>query len=155
MRAPSLAAIVVVLIGASLLALVAIGGRDRSGPAPAVSAVAPAASVAGGGVTLTSVAVDLPADEAMFPAGPNVDLVNQRCLACHSASMVLTQPPLKAEQWRAIVEKMRDTYGAPVAAGEVAPIVGYLAGRREDAASVDVRHSSPATGAGPAERAER
>ncbi len=43
--------------------------------------------------------------------------------------MVLTQPRLKAEQWTAIVEKMRDTYHAPIAAGEVAPIVTYLAAR--------------------------
>ena len=42
--------------------------------------------------------------------------------------MVLTQPPLKPEQWTAIVEKMRDVYHAPVAENEVAPIAAYLSG---------------------------
>ncbi|SEJ66509.1 sulfite dehydrogenase (cytochrome) subunit SorB [Sphingomonas sp. OV641] len=130
MRAPGFAVIALVLIGATLAVLVAVSGRERAAaPAVAVSAVPEAASVAGGGVTLTSTAVELPDDAAVFPDGPNVALVNQRCVACHSASMVLTQPKMKREQWQAIVEKMRDTYHAPVAEGEVAPIVGYLAGR--------------------------
>lgn len=129
MRAPGFAVIALVLIGATLAVLVAVSGRERGAAPVAVSALPEAASVAGGGVTLTSTAVELPDDDAVFPDGPNVALVNQRCLACHSASMVLTQPKLKPEQWQAIVEKMRDTYGAPVAEGEVAPIVGYLAGR--------------------------
>lgn len=127
MRAPSFAVIALVLIGATLAVLVAVSGRERV--ASPVAAAPDAASVAGGGFALTSTAVELPADEAVFPAGPNVDLVNQRCLACHSASMVLTQPKLKPEQWHAIVEKMRDAYHAPVAEHEVAPIVTYLAGR--------------------------
>ncbi|WP_156455346.1 cytochrome c [Sphingomonas sp. CCH5-D11] len=130
MRAPGFAVIALVLIGATLAVLVAVSGRERAAaPAVAVSAVPEAASVAGGGVTLTSTSVELPDDAAVFPDGPNVALVNQRCVACHSASMVLTQPKMKREQWQAIVEKMRDTYHAPMAEGEVAPIVGYLAGR--------------------------
>ena len=136
MRAPSFAVIAAVLIGISLVVLVAVGGRERATPVAAAPAAAAATSVSGGGITLSSVSADLPADEAVFPAGPNVDLVNQRCLSCHSASMVLTQPPLKAEQWQAIVEKMRDTYHAPVAPGEVAPIVAYLA--RRDGSAGDV-----------------
>lgn len=43
--------------------------------------------------------------------------------------MVLTQPKLTPAQWTAIVEKMRDTYHAPLAPSDVAPIVAYLAGR--------------------------
>ena len=130
MRAPGFAVIALVLIGATLAVLVAVSGRERAAtPVAAVSAVPGAASVASGGVTLTSTAVELPDDAAVFPDGPNVALVNQRCLSCHSASMVLTQPKMKREQWQAIVEKMRDTYHAPLAEGQVAPIVGYLAGR--------------------------
>lgn len=131
MRAPSLAVIVVGLIVGSMLVLLAISSTQRERPAPPTTttgAVA-ASSVSANGFTLTSTSVEAPADEAAYPPGPNVDLVNQRCLACHSASMGLVQPVLKPEQWKAIVEKMRDTYHAPIADNEVAPIVDYFAMR--------------------------
>ncbi|ONF95370.1 hypothetical protein [Sphingomonas jeddahensis] len=131
MRAPSFGVIALVLIGATLAVLVAVSGRERAAvPVAAVSAAPDATSVAGGGITLTSTAMELPDDAAVFPEGPNVDLVNQRCLACHSTTMVLSQPKMTAQQWQAAVEKMRDAYHAPVAEGEVAPIVAYLAGRQ-------------------------
>ncbi len=131
MRAPGFAVIALVLIGATLAVLVAVSGRERAAaPAATMPAVPAASSVAAGGVTLTSTSVELPDDEAVFAAGPNVDLVNQRCLSCHSASMVLTQPKMTAQQWQATVEKMRDAYHAPVAEGEVAPIVAYLTQRQ-------------------------
>lgn len=128
MRAPSLALIVVALIGGSLLVLLAISTRPRPAPTAPPAAVTTSA-VTANGFTLTSSSMELPADEAMYPPGPNVDLVNQRCLACHSPSMALVQPALKPEQWKAIVEKMRDVYHAPLEPGEVAPIVDYFAGR--------------------------
>ncbi len=126
MRAPSLAAIVVVLIAGSLFVLIAIGAGSGGAPKPVTSAVPPASSVSANGFALTSTAVDLPDDAATYPGGPHVDLVNQRCLSCHSASMVLTQPRLAAAQWQATVEKMRDVYKAPIAPGEVPLIVDYL-----------------------------
>lgn len=126
MRAPSLAAIVVVLIAGGLFVLVAIGAGSGGAPKPVTSAVPPAPSVSANGFALTSTAIDLPDDAATYPAGPHVDVVNQRCLSCHSASMALTQPRLTAAQWQATVEKMRDTYKAPVAPGEVPLIVEYL-----------------------------
>ena len=126
MRAPSTGAIVGVLLLATLLVAVLLGTRHRPAEPARASAIAPASSVASNGFTLTSTSVEPVTDDATFPAGPHADLVNQRCLACHSASMVLTQPPLKREQWQAIVEKMRDTYHAPLAPGEVPLIVDYL-----------------------------
>jgi hypothetical protein len=39
---------------------------------------------------------------------------------------VLDQPPLPRKTWEAEVEKMRKTYGAPVADEDVAAIVDYL-----------------------------
>ena len=130
-RAPSLAAIVVVLIGASLLVLIAISSRGHHAPPPPAPAVAENAGISAGGVTLTSTSVELPDDAATFPDGPNVDLVNQRCLSCHSASMVLTQPRLKPEQWTAIIEKMRDAYRAPIGDGEIPAITDYLVARQQ------------------------
>ncbi len=126
MRAPSIGMIVGVLLFATLLVAVLLGTRHGPAKPASAGAIARASSVSADGFTLTSTSIEPVADDAAFPAGPHADLVNQRCLACHSASMVLTQPPLKREQWQAIVEKMRDTYHAPLAPGEVPLIVDYL-----------------------------
>jgi hypothetical protein len=53
--------------------------------------------------------------------------VNNNCLVCHSAGMVLTQPRLPRAVWQAEVDKMRSTYKAPIAAEDVPAIVEYLA----------------------------
>lgn len=135
MRAPSLAAIVVVLIAGSLFVLVAIGGRSRPAPAPASSRAPPAPAISANGFALTSTAVELPDDAATYPPGPHADLVNQRCLSCHSASMGLAQPRLTAAQWQATVEKMRDTYKAPIAPGDVPAIVTYFTALQSTAAT--------------------
>lgn len=58
--------------------------------------------------------IELPADDALFPEGTGSALLNENCLACHSASMVLTQPKLTAEQWQATLDKMRSVYKAPL-----------------------------------------
>ena len=77
---------------------------------------------------LKSVNVDLPFGERMFPDAPGSDVVNNNCLACHSAGMVLTQPALSKEQWHAEVEKMRTAYKAPIDPKDVNAIVDYLVG---------------------------
>jgi hypothetical protein len=41
--------------------------------------------------------------------------------------MVLTQPRLSRSQWQAEVDKMRNTYKAPISATDVPAIVDYLA----------------------------
>lgn len=144
MRAFGLAAIVVALFIGSLLVLVTIRPSPADHPAAGTTAASGPATMAATDFTLTSTSVELPADDALFPPGPNVDLVNQRCLACHSASMALFQPALKPEQWRAIVEKMRDTYHAPIAPGDVQPIVNYFAARTVSSATV-ADAAAPAT----------
>jgi len=72
-------------------------------------------------------AVELPADATAFPDGPNVKVVTQNCLACHSADMVLDQPLLPRATWAAEVTKMRNVYKAPVSDADAALIVDYLA----------------------------
>src|SRR5579863_5150315 len=74
-----------------------------------------------------SISVDLPPDTAAFPDGPNVKVVNQNCLACHSADMVLDQPLLPRATWTAEVTKMRNAYKAPINDADAALIVDYLA----------------------------
>ena len=76
---------------------------------------------------LKSVKIDLPDSDKMFPAGPGSDAINNNCLACHSADMVLNQPALSKQAWAAEVNKMINNYKAPVTAEDVGPIVDYLA----------------------------
>jgi mono/diheme cytochrome c family protein len=78
-------------------------------------------------LSLKSISVDLPPGDDMFPNGPNVDAMNNNCLACHSADMVLNQPALPRRQWQAEVEKMRTTYKAPIDPKDVDAVLDYLA----------------------------
>jgi hypothetical protein len=77
---------------------------------------------------LKSVKIDLPDSDRMFPDGPGSDAINNNCLACHSAGMVLNQPALSKQAWAAEVNKMINNYKAPVAPEDVGPIVEYLTG---------------------------
>lgn len=113
----------------------------RRSSAPLAAAAAPALSpsqITVGGFTLTSDSVTLPDAHAQFPAGSNADVMNANCTACHSASMVLTQPRLSADQWKATVEKMRESYKAPISESDVPAIVDYLT-----AMSAKLRPGSP------------
>ena len=76
-------------------------------------------------IAIRSTTVDLPAGDAQFP-GPGADAINNNCLACHSADMVLNQPALPRATWDAEVHKMINTYKAPVDAKDVGAIVDYL-----------------------------
>lgn len=78
---------------------------------------------------LTSASITLPdgADEE-YPAGPGADEMNNNCRACHSPSMVLTQPPLTHDEWAKEVDKMRTTFKAPVPDADVPKIIAYLDG---------------------------
>jgi mono/diheme cytochrome c family protein len=120
----------VVVAGLTLLAIGPPGGRGPAPPAiveAASSQPGPAVTVvASAGITLHSVSVDLPASDRTFP-GAGADAINNNCLACHSAGMVLNQPDLPRTLWQAEVEKMRGSYKAPVAEADVPAIVDYLA----------------------------
>jgi hypothetical protein len=76
---------------------------------------------------ITSTTVELPAGDALFPGGPEADAINNNCLACHSADMVLNQPALPRSTWESEVHKMIKVYGAPVEDSDVPAIVDYLA----------------------------
>jgi cytochrome c553 len=77
-------------------------------------------------LTLKSVSIDLPDRGTMF-SGPGSDVVNNNCLACHSAGMVLNQPALPAAAWQAEAEKMIHVFKAPVDEKDIPAIVAYLA----------------------------
>ena len=89
-------------------------------------AFAPVCARAESQLSLKSVSVDLPPGVDMFPNGPGADAINNNCLACHSADMVLNQPALPMTQWHAEVDKMRTAYKAPIDPKDVDAILDYL-----------------------------
>jgi cytochrome c5 len=90
------------------------------------AAAAEPTSVTSGGMTLHSISAHFSDPRRFFPGGGRADVVNNNCLLCHSAGMVLTQPKLSSAEWQAEVDKMRNTYKAPIAASDVPAIVDYL-----------------------------
>jgi hypothetical protein len=47
-------------------------------------------------------------------------------LICHSAGMVLRQPPLTQDAWTVEVNKMRNAFGAPLPADQAEALAKYL-----------------------------
>jgi mono/diheme cytochrome c family protein len=81
-------------------------------------------------VLASPISYALPEETAAFKPGPNLDVVKNNCSACHSADYVNTQPRGAKDKrafWQAEVTKMIKVYGAPIAEGDVAGIVDYLA----------------------------
>jgi cytochrome c5 len=104
------------LAGGFLLGIVAIAALSIAVRTPAIA--------------LPAVSFELPVDAAVYPAlgagAPSAAAVNANCLACHSASMVMTQPKLSSDEWAAEVAKMRKVYKAPIAEADDAAIVAWL-----------------------------
>lgn len=73
-----------------------------------------------------TVRVELPAGDESFPSGRGSEIATSQCLVCHSAGMVLTQPPLKKDEWRAEIMKMRTVYGATIPEDQVDGLSEYL-----------------------------
>jgi mono/diheme cytochrome c family protein len=72
---------------------------------------------------------DLPPETAAFKPGPNLEVVQGNCGACHSADYIATQPigpKFKKDFWTAEVTKMIKVYGAPIDEKEAPQIIDYL-----------------------------
>jgi len=70
---------------------------------------------------------ELPAETATLRPGPNVDVAQNYCSACHSVDYISTQPPGRGETfWKAEVDKMIHSYGAPIDDVDARAIVEYL-----------------------------
>ncbi len=74
-----------------------------------------------------SVKVELPTGDRAFPGGDKADAINNDCVACHSAGMVLNQPSLSKAAWTSEVHKMISVYKAPVSAADADAVIAYLA----------------------------
>jgi sulfite dehydrogenase (cytochrome) subunit B len=77
-----------------------------------------------------SISYKLPNETATFKPGPDLEIVQNNCTACHSVDYVQTQPrgpKFKEDFWRAEVTKMIKVYGSPIDEAGVSTIVDYLA----------------------------
>jgi mono/diheme cytochrome c family protein len=72
------------------------------------------------------VSVELPVSQISFPPGDGSVIANAYCLICHSAGMVLRQPPLTQDEWTDEINKMRNAFGAPIPADQVQTLAQYL-----------------------------
>jgi mono/diheme cytochrome c family protein len=76
------------------------------------------------------VSYTLPDETAALKPGPNLEVVQNNCTACHSVDYIQTQPrgpKFKKDFWQAEVTKMIKVYGAPIDDADVGKIVDYLA----------------------------
>jgi mono/diheme cytochrome c family protein len=75
------------------------------------------------------VSYTLPDETAAFRPGPNLEVVQNNCTACHSVDYINFQPrgpKFKKDFWQAEVTKMIKVYGAPIDDADAAKIVDYL-----------------------------
>jgi hypothetical protein len=92
---------------------------------PALLLITLATSLAWPHATESKVSVELPTNETPFPPGRGAEITPQ-CLICHSADMVLHQPPLTPGEWVGEINKMRNAFGAPLPANQVEELARYL-----------------------------
>lgn len=77
-------------------------------------------------IEFADASITLPEDDSSFPSRPGSEAMTRNCVACHSPSMILTQPRLKPEQWAGIIKKMKDVYKAPINPDDEPAIQAYL-----------------------------
>ena len=68
----------------------------------------------------------MPAVAVELPPGPGRDTITGACAFCHSNRYITLQPRFTRQQWTAEVDKMRKTFGAPLADPQAAEAVNYL-----------------------------
>ena len=81
-------------------------------------------------IAAAPVSIDLPVSARLYPelgrGAPSADAINNNCLSCHSAEMVMTQPRLTNAEWTAEVVKMRNVFKAPIDPADDAAIIAWL-----------------------------
>jgi mono/diheme cytochrome c family protein len=88
------------------------------------------AGLALGSAEAAPISYTLPDETAAFKPGPNLEVAQNNCTACHSADYIQAQPrgpKFKKDFWQAEVTKMIKVYGAPIDEADVGKIVEYLA----------------------------
>src|SRR5260370_32407972 len=85
--------------------------------------------------------LNFPASAVAFPAAKGADIATANCLICHSAGMVLRQPPLTLAEWHTEISKMKASFGAPIRSDQIDELAHYLAmsnGRARDSGPATV-----------------
>lgn len=78
-------------------------------------------------LTLKTQSIALPSSTRVFPGdGPGAKAANTYCLMCHSVGMVMNQPDLPKAAWLVEVNKMKNTFKAPIPDDQVPVIADYL-----------------------------
>lgn len=72
------------------------------------------------------VKMELPVEAPEFKAGPKKEVAMTNCVLCHSWDYVTMQPALPRATWKAVVTKMRGTFGAPLTDAQIEDIADYL-----------------------------
>ena len=119
LRSVALISAVPVLLGIALAAGLAWPRTVNSEPAAKEA-------VKGSVPKWVKVSVELPVSQISFPPGNGSVIANAYCLICHSAGMVLRQPPLTQDEWTVEINKMRNSFGAPLPADQVQALAQYL-----------------------------
>jgi mono/diheme cytochrome c family protein len=99
-----------------------------SWPRGADSSAAAEKAATGPAQRWAQVSVDMPTSYTAFPPGDGAEIANGQCVICHSADMVLRQPPLTQDEWTGEINKMRNSFGAPLPADQVDALALYLRG---------------------------
>lgn len=88
-----------------------------------------AVGIGSAGGSAKPVSYKLPDETVTLKPGPNQDVVQNNCTACHSVDYIKTQPQgpkFKKDFWQAEVTKMIKVFGAPIDDADVGKIVDYL-----------------------------
>ena len=110
----------------SLIAVLsALGGCTKSAPIKAPIA----------GIVLKSQRIVIPYHGREFSGEPQAAVANTYCLMCHSAGMVLTQPPLSLAAWKAEMNKMIKSYGCPLPEADIDDLAPFIQQQNQSAAS--------------------
>jgi mono/diheme cytochrome c family protein len=97
---------------------------------PILLALAVAAGLGLASAYAAPISYTVPEETAAFKPGPNLEVVQNNCTACHSADYIKTQPrgeKFKKDFWQAEVTKMIKVYGASIDEADIGKIVDYLA----------------------------
>lgn len=93
----------------------------------AALALSAAATVPAHALTLKTQTIQLPTSNRVFPGdSAGAKAANTYCLMCHSVGMVMNQPDLPKAAWLVEVNKMKNTFKAPIPDDQVPVIADYL-----------------------------
>src|SRR5438132_1182733 len=109
-----------IITATGLAALAGCGAETKrapAGPHPAAPVALETTPPVSGVRTIT-----LPSPPPDLPEGPGRQAVIGRCVVCHSPRYITMQPLFSRTVWTTEVDKMRKTFGAPVADEQVEDI---------------------------------